>query len=189
MSIPNQLLIKALNHVARHERWVAERLRPFSGGQVGITLGGFALGLSIDADGRFAARNPAEPETVSISLPENAPALALSDPARIFASAKVAGPADFAEAIGFVFRNIKWDAEADLAGIFGDIAAHRAYKVGKHLFAQARHSSGKVLGNVAEYLRDESAIVVPTEEVQRFVADLDSVSEELIRLERRINQL
>ncbi len=189
MSIPSLLLIKALNHLARHERWIAERLRAFSGGQVGITLGGLELGLSIDAEGRFAARNPAQPVTVSINLPENAAAIALSDPARIFAIAKVAGPADFAEAIGFVFRNMKWDAEADLAAIFGDIAARRAYKAGKYLYGQARHSTGKALGNVAEYLRDESAVVVPCEEVRRFVGELNSLNEALIRLERRINQL
>ena len=189
MSFPNAALIKALNHLARHESWVAERLRPFSGGQVAVQFGKLEVGMAIDGEGRFTEKSVERPTTVSIILPDNTPALAMSDPQRILASAKISGQADFAEAIGFVFRNLKWDVEGDLASVFGDIVAHRAYRLGMRTFTQAREGARKAADNITEYLSEESAMLVPAADMTGFSLQVSELNDALMQLEKRIAKL
>ena len=189
MSFLSSALIKALNHVASQERWAAERLRPFAGGQVALYFGEFEVGMAIDGEGKFAERSSEQPPTVSIMLPADTPVLAVSDPQRILGGAKISGQADFAEVIGFVFRNLKWDAEADLAAVFGDIVAHRAHKFGTHAFTQIRESTRKAAGNIAEYLGEESGLLVSATEMADFSAKMAELNDALSQLEKRIARL
>ena len=62
---------------------------------------------------------------VSISLPAAAPLLALQGKDAVMRAARIEGSAEFAETLGFVIRNLRWDAEEDLSKVVGDIAAHR----------------------------------------------------------------
>jgi hypothetical protein len=53
------------------------------------------------------------------------PAKLLLDRDALFASVKLSGSADLAECLAFVFRNLGWDIEEDLASVLGDIPARR----------------------------------------------------------------
>lgn len=189
MSLIGKALVKALNHLADQGGWVAASLRPFAGEQVAVHFGEMEVGIAIDGQGRFVERASGQPATVTITLPADAAALALSDPERIFASAKISGPADFAEAIGFVFRNLTWDVEADLAKVFGDIVAHRAHRLGQHALQQLRESAQKATANIAEYLSEESSLLVAVTEMADFSARVDELNDALLNLERRIAKL
>jgi ubiquinone biosynthesis protein UbiJ len=79
-------------------------------------------------DGCIAAPAPDAELEVSISLPAAAPLLALQGKDAVMRAARIEGSAEFAEALGFVIRNLRWDAEEDLSKMVGDIAAHRIVK-------------------------------------------------------------
>jgi ubiquinone biosynthesis protein UbiJ len=69
--------------------------------------------------------------------------------------ARIAGAADFAEALGSVLRKLDWDAEEDLSRVVGDIAAHRIVKTAGGFAAAQAEAARRLADNFAEYLRYE----------------------------------
>lgn len=63
--------------------------------------------------------------TVTISFPQDALLLVLTDRPAFVAAARISGSGELAECLGFVFRNLQWDIESDLSQWVGDIAARR----------------------------------------------------------------
>ena len=127
-SLPAPLLA-TINHLLGQAAWAREKLVPFAGHAARIKLPPLEAAFLIAADGCIAALPDAgltevEPE-VSISLPAATPLLALQGKDAVMRAARIKGSAEFAEALGFIIRNLRWDAEEDLSRIVGDIAAHR----------------------------------------------------------------
>jgi len=186
---PERIVVPALNHLLGAESWASERLRPFVGQALRIEGGPLALSLIVDQHGFFALPEAAVEPAVSISLPADTPWRLLTDQSSIFAAARLSGAADFAETLGFVFRNLRWDAEGDLARLVGDIPARRLSMLGRRFVAWQASARQNLLANVAEYATEESALVVPARELQAFAAGVAGVSEDLVSLERRLKKL
>lgn len=185
-------LIPALNHILAGEGWARERLRGFSGQRLRISGGPLAIDLAIDSEGLFAPADPAAGASpaVTIELPADAPFRFLSGGREaVFSAARLTGTADFAETLAFVFRNLRWDVEDDLSKVVGDIAAHRLIGAGTALLGWQRRAAANIAANAAEYLSEESGIVVPAREIARFSDQVRAVRDELDRLERRLARL
>jgi len=121
----SRLLLGFANHLLAGEDWARNRLKPFAGQHACIGMGPFSIAMTIAGDGSLSAASGFVVPDVSIHLPDDAPVRLISDPGSVFSAARLSGKADFAEALGFVFRNLRWDPEADLAGLTGDIVARR----------------------------------------------------------------
>ena len=159
----SHVLIRALNHLIQGEHWAQERLRVHAGGQVLIDAGGLLkLRLSIDEHGLFQMGNADATTNVAIKLPADMPLRLLVDRDKLFSSIKLEGSADIAESLAFVLRNLEWDAEADLAGLIGDIPAHRLAKMVHSLASAISDSINRISQNAVEYALDESALLVPS---------------------------
>lgn len=182
-------LIPLLNHLIDQSGWAAARLQPYSGQQLRLALGGLALDLGIADDGRFCAADPAGEISVSISLPTEALLTLASDPAKAMAQARLEGSAELAEAVGFVFRHLRWDAEEDLARLVGDIAAYRLVRTGQSALNWAKEIKERSLENASEYLAEEARLLVPAHAQQHFSRDLLTLRDDLARLEKRIKHL
>src|SRR5690606_35668564 len=85
---------------------------------------------------------------------------------------RIEGNAEFAEALGFVFRHLRWDAEEDLSRVFGDIAAHRLVEGGRKMLDQGRRSVERAGGNLAEYLTEESPMLVARKALPAFADEV-----------------
>jgi len=186
---PVQPVLLALNHLLASESWATERLHPFAGQILCIEGGGLTLRLAVDAKGMFAEAPATGEPTVSISLPADTPWRLLTDRPSILANARLAGPADFTETLGFVFRNLRWDAEADLAALVGDIPARRLVMAGRQFVGWQAAATRNALANMAEYGSEESGLLVPVREFRSFAATLNDVRGELAELERRLQKL
>lgn len=189
MSAPQNLIVAALGHLLARESWARERLRPHSGAVVCIEGGPLLLALRIDEHGMLAACEPGVEPDVTLTLPADAPLRLLLDRQSLFAGIRLAGSADIAEALAFVFRNLRWDAEEDLARVIGDIPARRLSLLGSRLVREFGEASRRLTANVAEYVSEEVDIVVPAREVASFVSEVDRLRDDLARLGKRVARL
>ena len=154
----------ALNHLLAGEDWARARLQPFAGQTVRLEAPPLALELTITADGGFAA-------------------------AALMALAHIRGPADLADSLGFVLRNLHWDVESDLAAFVGDIAAHRLTRLGRRCVDWQRELARNLAENAAEYLVEERPTLVGRRDADRFSHDVGAAAARLAQLERRIDAL
>jgi ubiquinone biosynthesis protein UbiJ len=189
MGFPVALALPALNHVLAGSHWARTRLQPFTGQVFRIDGGPCPIELVVAADGFLAEAAPESVASVTIALGDGLLGDLLSDPQRTFASARLSGAANFAETLAFVFRNLRWDYEADLAGIVGDIPARRLARLLSSGLAQQRRALGNLGANVAEYLTEEGRVVAPRWEIVDFSAAVDTLRDDVARLEKRIAAL
>ena len=189
MASPADFLLRALNHLVHHAPWAADRLRPFAGEHLRIDGAPFPLTLAIAGDGHFApADDEAEP-AVTITLPPDFLLLALVDRERILANARLSGSAELAETLAFVFRNLRWDVEADLAGIVGDIAAHRLVQGGRQLHDWQAKARANLASNIGEYLGEEQALIATADDIDQFSRQIAVLRDDVDRLEKRLKKL
>lgn len=114
---------------------------------------------------------------------------AVLDREKLFASVKLGGSAEIAETLAFVFRHLNWDAEGDLAGIIGDIPAHRLARLGKDALSSVQASTAKMAENFAEYATQDSQYVVPKQQITGFSDEVNRLRDDLARLEKRVSRL
>ena len=185
----NAAICGSINHLLKTSPWALARLCGFSGSVVAIEGAPFPLRLKIQDAGYFSVAEPDELAAVVIVLPADALARLLADRNSLFSSIKISGAADLAETLGFVFRNLEWDAEGDLAGLVGDIPARRIALAGHGLAAGLRSSAERGLENLREYFVDERQVVAADEELVAFAKAVDVLRDDLSRLEKRIERL
>lgn len=184
-----RLLLSGLNHLLRSEPWAPERLRAHRGAHVALEAGPVVLRLCIDGEGLFQHSEPNSPVDVTLQLPADAPVRLLFDREGLFAGVRLSGAADVAETLGFVFRNLDWDAEGDLAAVIGDIPARRLVMLGKSLGKGLADAARKIAENLAEYSLEEARLIVPRRDTEHFSMAVASVESEVARLEQRIAAL
>lgn len=183
------LIYHALNHLLHEENWALERLRPFSGSQVLVTAGPINLTLRVDEHGLFVRADRSLPVDVVLTLPADAPVKLLLDRSNLFSSVKLSGSADFAESLAFVFRNLRWDIESDLAALLGDIPARRLTKIGTQLRTQVLESVGRSARNATEFATEDSSLLAAPHDIQAFGKAVDDLRDDAARLEKRIKHL
>jgi ubiquinone biosynthesis protein UbiJ len=149
----------------------------------------FDVAFLIASDGLLSAPDPDAQPDVTLSLPPLSPLLVLQGFDALMRSVRLTGTVDFAEALGFVVRNLRWDAEEDLSRIVGDIVAHRLVG-GARQFAGWQKQAAENLGeNLAEYFTEEQPLIVRREEVAAFSGAVSTLRDDLARLEKRLARL
>lgn len=185
----DQAFLAALNHLLEGANWARTRLVPFAGRRVRFDMPPFLLGFEIAPDGRTIPNADPDITDVIIRLPSGTPFLLPLGLDKVMAQADVAGNAEFATELSFVFRNLRWDAEEDLSSLFGDIAAHRI-ATGTHRFiGWQKQAVANLAENIAEYLALEKPVLVPASEllilrdgIAKFEDDLNLVEGRLAAL-------
>jgi ubiquinone biosynthesis protein UbiJ len=178
-----------LNHLLLTEGWALTRLKPFSGQHARFDMGPLSFGFSVSADGSLHPVESSIAPEVAIRLPDDTPFRILGDRSGIFQAARISGSADFAEALGFVARNLRWDAEADLAGVIGDVPAHRLVREASASLSRKQEALKRLGANVAEFIADEEELLVRPPPLASYCSEVDRLRDDLARLEKRIARL
>jgi ubiquinone biosynthesis protein UbiJ len=178
-----------LNHLLAGESWARDRLKSFAGQAARIEFGTLALALAISPDGLFVAGDRRATASVTITLPADAPLRALTDRPSLFAAARLSGSAELAECLGFIFRNLRWDVESDLAPLIGDIAAHRLVAGGRQLAHWHQRQAANLAANLAEYFTEENPTIARRLDVSDFCLETERLQGVLARLEARVASL
>ena len=183
-----------VNHVLGQADWARERLGKFAGRTARIVMPPFDAGLVVLDNGYLATPQAsastveAAPADVSINLPGSAPLLLLQGLPVLMRAVKLSGSVDFAEALGFVIRNLKWDVEEDLSRFVGDIAAHRIVGAAQGFVGWNNQAAQNLAGNFAEYFTEEQALIARRVAIADFSRDVDTLRDDLARLEKRVQR-
>ena len=179
----------AINHLLGQASWAREKLAPFAGHAAQIKMPPFEAAFLINEDGCLCAASAAAELEVSIALPAATPLLALQGKDAVMRAARIEGSAEFAEALGFVIRNLRWDAEEDLSRIVGDIAAHRIVAGSRELAAWQQQAAQNLAENLAEYFTEEQPLIARHGDIEGFSAEIDHLRDDVARLEKRLQRL
>ena len=179
----------AFNHLLGQAAWAREKLAPFAGHSAQITLPPFDAAFLVTPEGTVAEPPPEATLEVSITLPATTPLLALQGKDAVMRAARIEGSAEFAQALGFVIRNLRWDAEEDLSKLVGDIAAHRIVKGGREFAAWQQQAAQNFAANFAEYFTEEQPLIAKQSDIAAFSANIDRLRDDVARLEKRLQRL
>jgi ubiquinone biosynthesis protein UbiJ len=178
-----------LNHLLEDAPWARERLAPFGGRTTRVVLAPLPdLAFVVLEDGRLAVSDAPEAHLVVALRPAAVPLLLRRDEALLH-EVEFSGDAELAAALQFLFRNLDWDIEEDLARVVGDVAAHRLAAAGRSFVAWQQEAAERAGRNVAEYLTEEAGLLAQPAEVARFGRDVDDLRDAVERLEQRLDRL
>lgn len=184
------LALSTLNHLLAGADWARDRLRPFAGRHLHLSLSHLRIVLAVDPEGYFSATALSDSDTdardVRIELPAVSGARMFEGVEGLLREARIEGNAEFAQELGFVLRNLRWDYEEDLSRLVGDIAAHRLTMHVGNLIQGSREAAHRLAENVAEYLAEEQAMLVTQRDLQTLTDDIRALSATLDTLERRL---
>lgn len=187
----SSLFLSATNHLLSQAGWARQRLQPHAGRTARLVLSPVAeIDFSVTNEGQLAEWRGDETPEVSLRLAvADLPRLLVDGLETAMRHVRIEGNAELAEALGFVFRHLRWDAEEDLARLFGDIAAHRLVEGGRKVVDEGSRSLERASGNVAEYLTEESTLLVPRKALPAFAEEVVALRDAVARLDKRVARL
>lgn len=188
MALGGAALAGILNHLIAQAPGATARLAPHAGRRVAIDAGVERVVFEIGQDGQLAASEAAEVDATIRLTPDAASRLPFEGRAAL-RGVPTEGDADLLAAFNDVFQQLRWDAEADLAKVFGPVVGFRLAEAGRSFagwLVEATRDTAKAL---AEYVTEESAMLATSAQVHRFNADVDTLRDDIARLEARLSRL
>ena len=179
----------ALNHVLRSAPVALERLRGHAGRTVAFHVGPATVAFTIQTTGEVTAALPAAPRDLDVRIsPFLLPRLAANEEAA-YREIEMQGDMELAQEVSFLARHLSWDTEEDLARVIGDIPAHRLASAARAMRDWGRDATLRVAQGAAEYWTEEESLIASRVKVQSFVSGVADLSDDLERLEKRIDAL
>jgi ubiquinone biosynthesis protein UbiJ len=189
MRVPVEpVIIGALNHLLAGQSWAMARLRPHAGDTLHLALGPSVIAFSVTADGLLEAAGE-RPPAVTIDVPLGAlPQLLARDP-QARRAVSVTGNVGLAADLEYLFANLRWDVEADLSRVVGDIAAQRIGRAGRAVAGLPAAVGASLARSSRQFLTEERDVLARPEAVAAFVDDVDHLRDDADRLATRIARL
>lgn len=182
------VIIGALNHLLAAQSWATARLAAHAGDAIRLELGPTAVELAVTDAGLFeaaAGRSPA----VTIAVPPAALPQLLAHDLQARRAVTVTGNVALAADLEYLFANLRWDVEADLSRLFGDIAARRIGRAGQAAAALPGAVARSFARSSRQFLTEEQAVLARPDEVSAFIDEIDHLRDDADRLESRIARL
>lgn len=183
-----QAVLPWLNHLLVESGWALGRLAPHRGRCLRIEAQYFgALNIVLGADGRLEEAPVDAAADLTLTLPADAVRQFLASGGEreaLLAGARMQGPVEFAESLGFVLRNLHWDVEEDLSRLTGDIVARRLIAATKGAFASGGDAAVRLGAGIAE-----SSLLVPRSEFRRWAESAGDLAARVDQLESRLRRL
>lgn len=102
---------------------------------------------------------------------------------------ELTGDIQTAKAFQELLNFTKPDIEEELSSLIGDAAAHRLGKFARGVGSWSRSARSTMGSNIREFLQEESRDLPSRYEVERFTEQLDSLRDDVARLEARFDRL
>lgn len=106
-----------------------------------------------------------------------------------FRSAPTEGDAELLSAFNDVFHNMRWDAESDLAKLFGPVVGFRLAEAGRSFTGWLGQASLDTAKTLAEYATEENPMLASPLDIRHFNAEVDTLRDDVARLEARLAKL
>lgn len=161
---PVQAIALAFNTLTRQQVWAAQRLSQHAGKTVCISIAGFQLSWSIQADGQLAqAQASAQPDvTLDILVEKFNPLVFLGRGPRpdMAEYVHVSGQAALAQVVSDLARDCRPDLEDALSQWLGDVPARRVVDGARQALSTLQKMGKSLAQNIAEYLSEETDALV-----------------------------
>jgi len=180
---------RAANHVLRATPVALERLRAHAGRTVGFAVGPVQVAFTVQTTGEVLPSLPGVAHDLEVRVsPFLLPRLGMGDEAA-FREIAMTGDMELAQEVSFLVRNLRWDAEEDLARLVGDVAAHRIADGARALWHGTREAALRTGQALAEYATEEAPLAASRVKVDGFVEGVARLRDDLDRLDKRIGRL
>ncbi len=189
LALPSRAFAQILEALVCRNDWAPARLVLYVGRTARIGIGTLSFGLVVGEGGHLAASQSVEEPDVRLDLPGNVWTRLPSGPQAVFGEVRITGDAAFAEALGFVLRNLRWDVEEDLARVVGDPVAHRIHGGALATVSWLREAAGNAVANMREYVAEESGAIPSRQELELFGSELAELRDGIARLSKRIERI
>jgi ubiquinone biosynthesis protein UbiJ len=182
--------LTALNHLLQQQPWAAERLRAFSGQGVEFRCPPFPdLRLRITDAGLLDRAKAEAASALVVKLTPGALPFLLARDEAARKQVEIEGSADLASTVDYLFRHLSWDFEEDLSMLFGDVVAHRLASGGRAFAVWQREAALRLAENLVEYWTEEQPLLARPADVEHFCRDVDTLRDDVARLQKRIEHL
>lgn len=191
---PTAIAVRALNAVLKKEPWALQRLAQYVGRTVLLTVGNLHLPLSITYDGTLVLIAYVDNADVQLTLPahrlkEFPAVLSQSNHEALLALIHIQGDAGLANALAQIVSQLRFDPEAEIARFTGDLLAVRLMATLKKTIANGQRSALHIEANLAEFLGEESGMLVSSDYYHLWQDRLAQLEQRLHLLEKRTEQL
>jgi len=179
----------ALNHLLTQNSWALTRLARFSGKTARFDIAPFSFTYTILEDGMLQNSDSSASIDAQCSIALSLlPRLAIQDE-NVHAEICSEGDAALLAEIFFLSRNLQWDVAEDLSQFTGDIAAERIVQTAQNTRQQLHNSALNFSQAAAEYWLEEQPLLAKTQYVSAFMLQVDTLRDDIARLEQRIKRL
>ncbi|MDB5796453.1 MAG: sterol-binding protein [Paucimonas sp.] len=183
------LIAAGIDHLLEQDALAKRRLAAHAGKTARIDTGILDLRLAVQAGGAVAVAEAGSAAAVSVFLKAADLPLILQDRTRAMSHVRIEGDAEFANTLSQLFNSLRWDAEEDLARVFGDLAAVRIASTARKGLHAARSAHASLMENVTEYLLEENPTLVRQEALRDFSGAVNDLRDDVERLAKRIERL
>ena len=102
---------------------------------------------------------------------------------------EISGDTALAQRFGQILAKIDIDWEEHLSRIIGDIPAHQMGRAARNISDWAKSSQKELEWQIGEYLQEEVVATPRPEETADFIAEIDTLRDDVDRLAARVERL
>ncbi len=191
---PSAIYARVLNALLRRESWATDQLSRHSGKIVCFVVGSGQGRLLIKSNGQVQPAQADIVPDVTLTIPSDKLSqlpglLQARDPSLIASLLHIQGDAGLATVVSGLAKDLRWDIEDDMSQVLGDIPAARLIGAGKMAMAGAKLAASRLGGNVAEYLSEESGLMVNRRDYSVWTTRLLAIESQLNALDKRVQAL
>ncbi len=190
MNLP--FLPDLLNHLLADDPLLRRQLARHAGKTMLVETGLATIRLQVAADGLFQplpASQQEELPNVTLFMRWTDLPMLLQDRSKAMSAVQIEGDADFASTLAKVAQGLRWDAEADLSRLVGDIPAHRLTGLAQQSLQAASASQRRLSAAIAEYLSEEQPVLTPVQMLPAFTEALNRLRDDTERMTKRVERL
>jgi len=181
----DQFKYKVINHVLKQNDWVPSFLKAHSNKSILILIGPMTFSFKVNDKAMLELVDEVEGHDTKIIFSVDAFFKLIIKKEKN--NIKVEGDLDFANDFSKVLEQIEWDAESDLAKIFGDVVGYEIYKTGQSLIHQTKKNIINLAETTIEFWQEENKILSKKNQIQSFLNQVDQIAGDVERFEARLN--
>ena len=182
------LFERSLNHLLQQTPGASGLLGNHAGKCVRMDLGFAQLDFLITAEGQFSEVPNAAPDATLRATSDVLLQLPFLG-RQALRHAEYSGDPALLQTLDQVFREMRWDIEAELAPLMGDIAAHRIAHAAQRASQTLRQAAQALQTSSSEYIVEEIVLLARKSDVARFCAEVDTLVDDTARFEARLAQI
>lgn len=182
------LFERSVKHLLTQNPGATTLLSRHAGQHLRLDLGFKQLNFAITAEGQLVESPTAAPDATLRATSRVLMQLPFLG-REALRHADYSGDAALLQTLDQVFREVRWDIEAELAPLVGDIAAHHITTAGQSTLRTLRHARQALQTSYSEYVVEEIALLARKSDIARFSTQVDTLVDDVARLEARLTGL